>query len=84
VQPVPEGGLTGQTMVEIRFNDQGLFPFVEMVDKLRARAIGQRRETREANTLRESVSRCDHVQFNSTYSILRSGLRCTGECAAGE
>ena len=55
VQPAAEGGLTGRTVVEIRFNDQGLFPFVEMVDKLRARAIAQRREVREANTLREPI-----------------------------
>jgi len=51
VQPAAEGGLTSRTVVEIRFNDQGLFPFVEMVDKLRARAIAQRREVREADTL---------------------------------
>lgn len=53
VQPVEAGGLTGQTGVEIRFNDQGLFPFVEMVNKLRAGAIAQWRQAREANTLRE-------------------------------
>ena len=62
MQPAVEGGLTGQTVVEIRFNDQGLFPFVEMVDKLRERAISQRREAREENTLRESVSWCNHAQ----------------------
>lgn len=56
VQPVAEGGLIGQTTVDIRFHDQGLFPFVEMVDKLRARAIAERRQAREANTLRAQVS----------------------------
>lgn len=53
VHPVTGGGLPGRTTVEIRFLDQGLFGFVEMLDKLRNRAIAQRREVREANTLRE-------------------------------
>ncbi|KAF8318201.1 hypothetical protein DL93DRAFT_2225940 [Clavulina sp. PMI_390] len=51
VQPVAEGGLIDRSTVEIRFNDQGLFPFVEMLDQMRNRAIARIREAREATIL---------------------------------
>lgn len=60
VHPVSGGGLPGPTTVEIRFHDQGLFGFVELVDKLRNTAIALRREAREANILRECDIEGEH------------------------
>lgn len=53
IQPIEGGGLGARTTVQIRFSNSGIFEFVGLVDRLRKYAIEERRQVREANTLRE-------------------------------
>ncbi|KZV86407.1 hypothetical protein EXIGLDRAFT_724847 [Exidia glandulosa HHB12029] len=44
VRPVPNGGLTSGTKVEVRFKDRGLQEFIGTLEKVRERAMYMKRE----------------------------------------
>ncbi|PPQ95881.1 hypothetical protein CVT26_015573 [Gymnopilus dilepis] len=47
VKPSPEGGLTDNTSVELRFKDRAMFEFVSLLEKARERAIYMKRQLAE-------------------------------------
>lgn len=47
MKPSPEGGLTDNTRVEVRFKDRAMFEFVSLLEKSRERAIYMNRQSGE-------------------------------------
>ena len=56
IKPVPDGGLTLGTRVEIRFSTKGLVDFAAVVEKAQQRALYERRDETLGEGLRKSCS----------------------------